>query len=390
MIYHSLGDLPKKRHIQFRRPDGELYSEELFGAEGFSGSSSLLYHKHPPTRVSKVESGPEVKIERWDTGLLRHHHLRTKDASAGGDPVSARKPVLFNNDVVLSIARPTETMDYFYRNGEHDELLFIHEGSGVVRCTFGTLPFEPWDYVYLPRGTTYQIEFQSEEARMFCVEASGPISIPRRYRSELGQFMENSPFCERDIGRPQEQLFHDEDGQFEVRIKKLGRLHLYWFDHHPLDVVGWDGYLYPWTFNIKDFEPITGRIHQPPPVHQTFAGPNFVVCSFVPRLFDYHPLSIPAPYAHSNIDSDEVLYYVDGDFMSRRGVEFASITEHPGGIPHGPHPGKAEESIGKRETHEYAVMVDTFHPLHLAADARDFDDPEYPYSWADVADTAHR
>jgi homogentisate 1,2-dioxygenase len=266
----------------------------------------------------------------------------------------------------------------------------MHEGSGVVKTSFGTVPFEQWDYVYLPRGTTYAVEFENNEGRMFVVEADGAISIPRRYRSELGQFMENSPFCERDIGRPQEPLFYDEDGEFEVRIKKLGRMHRYWFDHHPLDVVGWDGYLYPWTFNIKNFEPITGRIHQPPPVHQTFAGPNFVVCSFVPRLFDYHPLSIPAPYAHSNIDSDEVLYYVHGDFMSRRGVEFASITEHPGGIPHGPHPGKAEESIGKTETHEYAVMVDTFHPLYLAKDAESLDDDSYPYSWQDVDATAHR
>lgn len=390
MIYHTLGSIPHKRHIQFRRPDGELHSEELFGSEGFSASSSLLYHKYPPTKVSKVEPGPEIKLERWDTGVLRHHHLRTKNMAPGGDPVTSRKPVLFNSDVILSVARPVEPMEYWYRNGEHDELLFIHEGSGVVRSSFGALPFKDWDYVYIPRGTTHQIEFDTGQNRMFVIEAAGPISIPRRYRSELGQFMENSPFCERDIGLPRLPLFYDEDGEFEVRIKKLGRLHCYWFDHHPLDVVGWDGYLYPWTFNIKNFEPITGRIHQPPPVHQTFDGPNFVVCSFVPRLFDYHPDSIPAPYVHSNIDSDEVLYYVHGDFMSRRGVEFASITEHPGGIPHGPHPGKAEESIGKVETHEYAVMVDTFKPLFLAKDAEAFDDEAYPYSWKDVADTAHR
>ena len=201
MIYHSLGDFPPKRHVQFRRPDGVLHSEELFGAEGFSGSSSLLYHKHPPTRVTKVEAGPEAKLERWDTGVLRHHHLRTKDMAKGGDPVTSRKAVLFNNNVILSVARPTESMEYFYRNGEHDELLFMHEGSGELRCSFGTLPFAEWDYVYIPRGTTYQIEFTSDAARMFCIEASGPISIPKRYRSTLGQFMENSPFCERDIGR---------------------------------------------------------------------------------------------------------------------------------------------------------------------------------------------
>jgi homogentisate 1,2-dioxygenase len=390
VIYHSLGSIPKKRHIQFRRPDGELYSEELFGAEGFDSNSSLLYHTYPPTMVSKVESGPEVKLERWDVGVLRHHHLRTKDIAPGGDPVTSRKVVLFNNDVILSVARPNESMEYFYRNGEHDELVFMHEGSGVVRSSFGTLPFEPWDYVYIPRGTTYQIDFETKQNRMFVIEASGPIGIPRRYRTKLGQFMENSPFCERDIRLPELPLTYNEDGLFEVRIKKLGRLHRYWFEHHPLDVVGWDGYHYPWTFNIKNFEPITGRIHQPPPVHQTFEGPNFVVCSFVPRLFDYHPDSIPAPYVHSNIDSDEVLYYVDGDFMSRRGVEYASITEHPGGIPHGPHPGKAEESIGKLETHEYAVMVDTFKPLFMAKDAQAMDVDTYPYSWKDVDPTAHR
>ncbi|MGA7303255.1 MAG: homogentisate 1,2-dioxygenase [Rhodothermales bacterium] len=388
MIYHQLGKIPDKRHIQFRREDGELHSEELFGAEGFSGSSSLLYHYNPPTRVTKVEPGKEIVIEPWDVGVLRHHHLRTAGMAVGGDPITARTPVLFNNDVLLSVGRPSEKMEYHYRNGEHDELLFIHEGSGFVYSSFGTLPFGEWDYIYIPRGTTYRMEFDSSENRIFCIESTGPISIPRRYRSELGQFLENSPFCERDINRPQLPLFHNEQGDFEVRIKKLGRMHHYWFDHHPLDVVGWDGYLYPWTFNIRDFEPITGRIHQPPPVHQTFAAPNFVVCSFVPRMFDYHPLSIPAPYNHSNIDSDEVLYYVDGDFMSRKGVEVASITEHPGGIPHGPHPGKAEESIGKKETKEYAVMVDTFHPLHLAKPAEAMDDPSYPYSWQSA--TAHQ
>jgi homogentisate 1,2-dioxygenase len=390
MIYHQLGDIPQKRHTQFRRPDGELYTEELFGAEGFSGSSSLLYHYNPPTGVLKVEQGPEITFEPWDEGLLRHHHVRTKDIAPGGDPVSSRTVILYNNDVQIAIARPTESMDYFYRNGEHDELLFVHEGEGRVYTSFGTLRFEPWDYIYIPRGTTYKVEFDTEVNRMLCLDSTGPISIPRRYRSQFGQFLAHSPFCERDIRRPEMPLFHDEAGEFEVRIRKMGRMHRYWFDHHPLDVVGWDGYLYPWIFNIKNFEPITGRIHQPPPVHQTFAAPNYVVCSFVPRKFDYHPLSIPAPYNHSNIDSDEVLYYVHGDFMSRKGVEFASITQHPGGIPHGPHPGKVEASIGAEETHEYAVMVDTFHPLHLTKAAQPLDDEGYPYSWRDVADTAHR
>ncbi len=272
-------------------------------------------------------------------------------------------------------------MDYFYRNGEHDEILFIHEGNGIFQSQFGRLNFGYGDYIIVPRGTTYQILFESEENRMLVIESAGPVRVPNRYISHLGQFLENSPFCERDIRRPEEPMFFVESGEFEVRIKKMGRMHIYSFDHHPFDVVGWDGYLYPWIFNIRDFEPITGRIHQPPPVHQTFQGDNFVVCSFVPRKFDYHPESIPAPYNHSNVDSDEVLYYVEGDFMSRKGISVASFTIHPGGIPHGPHPGTVEKSIGAEATEEYAVMVDTFHPLQLTEQARELDNAKYPYSW---------
>ena len=381
MIYHSLGDIPHKRHTQFRRPDGALFSEELFGEEGFSSSASLLYHYHPPTQVIRVAQGEKIEIKPWQEDLLRHHHLRTEHASAGGDPIRSRRVMCYNQDVQVSVARPDAEMDYFYRNGEHDELLFIHEGEGVLQSVFGMLPFEPWDYIFIPRGTTYQMHFESEKNRVLCVESTGPIRIPKRYLSQVGQFLEHSPFCERDIRRPEGPLFFDERGEFEVRIKKQGRYHRYWFDYHPFDVVGWDGYLYPWIFNIKDFEPITGRVHQPPPVHQTFAAPNFVICSFVPRLYDYHPEGIPAPYHHSNIDTDEVLYYVHGEFMSRKGIDYASITQHPGGIPHGPHPGTIEKSIGKAGTEEYAVMVDTFRPLYLTEAARSLDDATYPYSW---------
>ncbi|HET6528293.1 MAG TPA: homogentisate 1,2-dioxygenase, partial [Balneolaceae bacterium] len=381
MIYHQLGKIPHKRHTQFRRPDGELYQEHLFGGEGFHGISSLLYHNNPPTRTFKVEKGEKVKIEQWDEEMLRHHHLRTANVAEGGDPVMGRKVLLYNNDVQIGVVRPTEPMNYFYKHGEHDELLFIHEGEGYVETMFGKLDFCYGDYIYIPRGTIYRMVFETEKNRMLTVDSTGPIDIPRRYLTEKGQFAENSPFCERDIRRPEGPVFVDKEGEFEVRIKKQGRYTSYWYEHHPFDVVGWDGYLYPWIFNIKDFEPITGRVHQPPPVHQTFAGPNYVVCSFCPRKFDYHPKSIPAPYAHSNVDSDEVLYYVEGDFMSRKGVEFASITQHPGGIPHGSHPGKYEGSIGKESTDEYAVMIDTFHPLNLTTEAKKLDDDNYPYSW---------
>jgi homogentisate 1,2-dioxygenase len=385
MIYHSLGSIPPKRHTQFRQPDGSLYSEELFGAEGFSGHSSLLYHKHPPTTVLRVEQGAEIVIKPWKEGLLRHHHLLTHAMKPAGDPLSGRVLLMYNDDVRLSLCLPEKPMPYFYRNGEHDEMLFIHEGEGHVQSVFGRLPFKPFDYVYIPRGTTHQIVFTTEKARMLVIESTGPFEIPKRYLSKWGQFMENSPFCERDIRRPEGPLFHDEAGEFEVRIKKQGRYHHYIFGHHPFDVIGWDGCLYPWIFNMKDFEPITGRVHQPPPAHQTFEAHNFVVCSFVPRKYDYHPLAIPAPYNHSNVDSDEVLYYVEGEFMSRRGIEYASFTHHPGGIPHGPHPGTVEKSIGKEKTEEYAVMVDTFRPLHLTEAAKALDDGVYPYSWIDHA-----
>ena len=381
MYYHKLGKIPHKRHTQFRRADGELYTEELFGAEGFSGNSSLLYHHNEPTRVLRVELGENVKPVALSEDVLRHHHIVTKDIDAGGDAITSRKTVLFNNDVDIMLSRPTENMNYFYKNGEHDEMFFIHEGEGYVQTMFGRLDFKPFDYVYIPRATIYQVFFHTKVNRLLVWDSTGPIEFPKRYISDMGQFMENSPFCERDFRLPTEPLFTEEKGEFELRIKKLGRMHHYWVDNHPFDVVGWDGYLYPWIFNMKDFEPITGRVHQPPPVHQTFNAHNYVVCSFVPRKFDYHPLAIPAPYAHSNVDSDEVLYYVEGDFMSRKGVHYASITHHPGGIPHGPHPGTVKKSIGKEATDEWAVMIDTFKPLFRTKYAVELDDEKYPMSW---------
>ncbi len=381
MIYHQLGKIPHKRHTQFRKENGELYAEELFGAEGFSGSSSLLYHEVAPTTVKDIKHGEEIKIEPWEENLLRHHHLLTHDLPYAGDPISGRITILYNNDVQISLCRPNEEMEYFYRNGEHDEMIFVHEGEGYVQTNFGRLNFHPFDYIYIPRGTTYQMVFSTKERRLLVIDSTGPIEIPKRYRSHLGQFLENSPFCERDIRRPEEPLYIGGTGEFEVRIRKQGRMHHYYFEQHPFSVVGWDGYLYPWIFNMKDFEPITGRVHQPPPVHQTFEAHNYVICSFCPRKYDYHPLAIPAPYNHSNVDSDEVLYYVEGEFMSRKGVEYASITHHPGGIPHGPHPGTVEKSIGKEGTEEYAVMIDTFKPLYLTKAAKDMDDGIYHYSW---------
>ncbi|MDQ2716009.1 MAG: homogentisate 1,2-dioxygenase [Chloroflexota bacterium] len=383
--YHRLGQLPPKRHTQFRKPDGTLYAEELFGTEGFSGNYSILYYTSPPTRVKKVEKFKDVRIEEWLQEAQCHHHLKTAEIPHGGDAVLGRQPLLFNNDVVLSVARPTEEMNYFYRNGECDEVYFVHDGHGVLETNFGLLPYHEGDYIVIPRGTTFRFDLaaDSPDTRFLVIEAHGTIEPPHRYINKNGQLLEHAPYYERDIRRPEELVTHTERGEFEVRLKVGNTISSYWYDHHPLNVVGWDGYEYPWIFNIADFEPITGRIHQPPPVHQTFQGPNFVVCSFVPRKLDYHPLSIPVPYNHSNIDSDEVLYYVSGNFGSRRGIERSSFTLHPRGIPHGPHPGTVEKSLGAESTDELAVMVDTFYPLKLTAQARSFDDPAYPYSWLD-------
>lgn len=381
--YHRLGQIPPKRHTQFRKPDGSLYAEELFGTEGFSGNSSILYYHYPPTRVKNIQHFADVQYEEWDLGQQRHVHLKTNPLAPGGDPVQGRQVLMFNNDVAIGVARPTESMNYFYRNGECDEVYFVHDGHGIVETNFGLLPYHEGDYIIIPRGTTYRFRFANDSAenRFLTIEAHGTIEPPGRYLNKHGQMLEHSPYCERDIRRPEELETHTERGDFEVRLKVGKRITSYFYDFHPCNVVGWDGCEYPWIFNIADFEPITGRVHQPPPVHQTFQGPNFVVCSFVPRKLDYHPLSIPVPYNHSNIDSDEMIYYVNGNFGSRRGIERSSITLHPRGIPHGPQPGAVEKSLGVERTEELAVMVDTFYPLKFTAAAHSFDDASYPYSW---------
>ncbi|MBV9228858.1 MAG: homogentisate 1,2-dioxygenase [Chloroflexi bacterium] len=383
--YYRLGELPPKRHTQFRKPDGTLYSEEVFGTEGFSGNYSILYYNYPPTRVKKIEKFMREQFPRevWDEGMQRHHHMKTAALSRGGDAVLGRQALMFNKDVVIGVARPTMDMDYFYRDGDSDLVYFVHDGQGVLETNFGLLPYHEGDYIVIPRGTTFRFDLDAagSETTFLVVEAHGSIEPPRRYLNHNGQFLEHSPYCDRDIRRPQELVAHTERGEFEVRLKVGNTITSYWYDFHPLNVVGWDGHEYPWIFNIADFEPITGRVHQPPPVHQTFQGPNFVVCSFVPRKLDYHPLSIPVPYNHSNIDSEEMIYYVNGNYGSRRGIERSSITLHPRGIPHGPHPGAVEKSLGVERTDELAVMVDTFYPLQLTTIAQSVDDPAYPYSW---------
>ncbi|MCA0989643.1 homogentisate 1,2-dioxygenase [Guptibacillus algicola] len=376
-----MGELPHKRHTMFKKEDGSLYREQVMGTKGFSGIQSILYHHHFPTAVKEADYLKDAVPEYEAQGALQHRHFRTAAYDKKGDAVVDRCYFLGNEDVLIGVVNPVETMNYFYRNSDGDELFFVHHGTGKIETMFGEISYEPGDYVLIPIGTIYRVIPEDNQNRWLVIEATSAITTPRRYRNEYGQLMEHSPFCERDISGPERLHTYDEKGDFEVVTKARGSLHRHVFDHHPLDVVGWDGYLYPWKFNIRDFEPITGRIHQPPPVHQTFEGHNFVVCSFVPRLYDYHPESIPAPYFHSNVDSDEVLYYVEGNFMSRKGIEEASITLHPSGIPHGPHPGKIEGSIGKKETLELAVMIDTFRPLKTIEQAKEYEDESYMKSW---------
>ncbi|PTX55363.1 homogentisate 1,2-dioxygenase [Melghirimyces profundicolus] len=380
-FYHRMGNIPHKRHTQFRKEDGSLYREEVMGTKGFSGIQSILYHHHPPTQVREAKKIRDWKPELEEPGANRHRHLLTAELPEGGDPVEGRIPLLVNDDVSLGLVRPTERMDYFFRNSDGDEILFVHEGEGEFQSVFGAMPYRPGDYIVIPVGTTYRLEMKEGPQRFLVIESTGEITTPKRYRNEFGQLMEHSPYCERDIRVPKRLDTVLEEGTFEIRVKAHGQLNAYRYHFHPFDVVGWDGCLYPWIFNVEDFEPITGRVHQPPPVHQTFAGPNFVICSFVPRLYDYHPEAIPAPYWHSNVNSDEVLYYVKGNFMSRKGVREGSITLHPSGIPHGPHPGKPEASIGKKGTEELAVMIDTFRPLYVTRAALKVEDPKYLTSW---------
>ena len=380
--YHKLGKIPHKRHTVFKKENGSIHYEQLFGTIGFDGMSSLLYHLHPPTQVSElkghIDVSPKIAVEH----NMQMRALKGFDIPSHDDFLQSRVPVLTNNDVTLHLSKPTSANEnYFYKNVDADEVIFVHHGKGKLKTQLGNIPFFEGDYLVIPRGMIYQMEFESKNNKHFIIESNHPIYTPKRYRNWFGQLLEHSPFCERDLRVPEELETFDEKGDFLIKIKKEGLLHNYIYASHPFDVVGWDGYNYPYAFSIHDFEPITGRVHQPPPVHQTFETPAFVICSFCPRLYDYHPEAIPAPYNHSNIDSDEVLYYVDGDFMSRNDIEMGQITLHPAGIPHGPHPGAYERSIGKKSTEELAVMVDTFKPLKLTQQALDIEIKDYYKSW---------
>jgi len=382
--YYKLGTIPHKRHTQFRKPDGGLYSEQLFSTEGFSNDYALLYHTHPPTQIIKTEPQIDISPTIAEEKMLKHRSLEGFKIRPAKDYLQSRVAVLVNADCHIVLAAPQESMkDYFYKNTDADEMIFVHQGSGTVHTQYGELPFSYGDYIVLPRGTIYQISFATSENRLFIVESFSPLRYPRRYMSKYGQLMEHSPYCERDIRPPQDLKTVDEKGDFLIKAKKKGMLYGLHYGTHPFDVIGWDGCCYPYIFSIHDFEPITGRVHMPPPIHQTFETDSFVVCSFVPRLYDYHPQAIPAPYNHSNIDSDEVLYYVEGEFMSRKHVTKGMITLHPAGIPHGPHPGAVEKSIGAKETKELAVMVDTFRPLMLTKEALEIENNDYVMSWAE-------
>ena len=385
MFYQRRGNIPPKRHTQFRQPDNTLYREEVVSSKGFSGIYSIQYHLNPPTRIKAVGKSEKYGPRILDDYGLKHIHLNTSVVKTTGDDyLSARKVLLANADCSIALCVPQRRdMDYFYKNAEGDEVVFVHDGNGALISPFGRLDIRKGDYVVIPRTVIYKFEFDNGPVRLLIIESSSPVETVKRYRNDLGQLLEHAPYCERDIRPPHELITETGRDEHLIKIKKQGFLHHYHYDHSPLDLIGWDGFLWPYAFSIHDFEPITGRIHQPPPVHQTFQGHNYVICSFVPRLFDYHPLSIPAPYNHSNIDSDEVLYYAEGNFMSRKGIERGSFTLHPGGLPHGPHPGTVEKSIGAKATEELAVMVDTFRPLHPTEEALEFVDKNYPMSWSE-------
>ncbi len=381
-IYHKLGKIPKKRHTQFKKSDGSLHYEQLFGTVGFDGMSTLMYHTHRPTMVSKVKDPidvtPKIAIER----NLKSRKLIGYNVPPKDDYLESRVTLMTNSDANVGVAAPKKSLrDYFYKNADADEMLFVHKGTGTLRTMLGNISFEYGDYLIIPRGMIYQIDFDTEDNRLLYVESYSPIYTPKRYRNWFGQLLEHSPFCERDYKMPENLETHTELGEYVVKVKKQGFLHEITYKSHPFDIVGWDGYNYPYGFSIHNFEPITGRVYLPPPIHQTFEAAGFVICSFVPRFYDYHPQSIPAPYNHSNIDSDELLYYVDGDFMSRTNIGPGHMSLHPAGIPHGPHPGTYEASIGEEKTEELAVMVDTFKPLMLTQAALDIEENDYYLSW---------
>jgi homogentisate 1,2-dioxygenase len=383
-IYHQLGQVPRKRHTVFRKPDGTLYAEELIGNKGFVGPSSLLYHLRQPTHVKSTRLVRDLRWEADPERQFRHRHFRTHQLASGGSIMSDRVPVLFNGDVALLFVQPDHEDDCYYRNAQGDEIVFVSDGAGVLETQLGDLPFSKGDYLVIPRGILHRYRFTSTPLRCLIIESAGYVRTPKRYRNEHGQLTESSPYSERDIRRPQSLQTHEEPGDARLLVKKENRLHEVIVASHPFDLVGWDGYYYPWAFSIQDFEPRVGRVHLPPPVHQTFEGDNFVVCSFCPRPFDFDPNAVPVPYNHSNVMSDEVIYYASADFMSRKGIEYGSITLHPDGVPHGPHPGRTEASLGAARTDEVAVMLDTFHPLHVSRQALEIEDGDYFRSWVDA------
>lgn len=383
-FYKKLGKIPKTRHTQFRKPDGGLYAEHLVGNKGFTGIQSLLYHVNPPTVIGKAAI---IRKLDWKTDVqtpLQPRHIKTSKLKAGGSPTLDRTPLMYNSDLAISIVHPDRQDEHFYRNAQGDELVYVAKGSGVLQSMFGLLPYRQGDYLVIPRSTIYRFDMESEDTRLLVFESTGYIRTPARYRNEHGQLLEHSPFCERDLRTPEELPVHEETGEFQVITKRDNTLYDLTYKYHPFNVVGWDGYYFPWAFNIEDFMPIVGKIHQPPPVHQTFEGDGFVVCSFCPRLYDFHPEAVAVPYNHSNVMSDEMIYYASEEFMSRKGVEFGSITLHPDGTPHGPHPGTVEKGLGAKETDEFAVMADTFKPLKVAEAARAMEDTDYVYSWQEA------
>lgn len=382
-FYHKLGKIPQKRHTQFCQPDGSLYKEELFSTIGFDSILTNAYHVFSPSKIDAIDKEiVDLTPVEWKDAPLRPYHFKTKDTPFKSDYVFGRNNILFNSDVIMSTCRPEKQTEYFYKNASCDELIFVHEGEGTLETNLGFINFIKGDYIVVPRNVIFRLVHKSQ-LRLLVFEAAGPIVTPKRYRNEFGQLLEHSPFCERDIRVPQELKTFSEKGDYVVKIKKENKVYSLHYDYHPFDIVGYDGYYFPWIFNVDDFMPITGKIHMPPPIHQTFDGPGFVICSFVSRLLDYHPLAIPVPYYHSNIDSDEMLYYADGNFFSRRGIEYASISLHPGGLTHGPHPGTVDASLGKLETVETAVMMDTFRPLKIAAYVNGINDESYYLSWKD-------
>jgi homogentisate 1,2-dioxygenase len=380
-FYHRLGEIPRKRHSAFRRADGALHPEELVSSRGFSGLSTLAYHVDRPTRVVDARDVRDLTRRRDPDPTLRHRHFRTGALAATGSPVLDRTMLFYNADTALSVVRPQGEDDFFYRNAQGDEVVFVSGGEGALETPLGELPFRSGDYLVIPRGILHRYRFAGNPPHLLVIETADGVRTPARYRNEHGQLLEIAPFSERDIRRPENLQTVDMDGRFRVLVKRDDRLTELIVDRHPFDVVGWDGYYYPWALNIADFEPRVGRFHLPPPVHQTLEAAGLVICSFGPRPFDFDPDAVPAPYNHSNVMCDEVLYYANAEFMSRKGIEYGSVTLHPHGLPHGPHPGKAEESIGAKSTQERAVMIDTFRPLHVAEEALTLEDRDYLRSW---------